>query len=141
MSDGIQIKGAQELEEKLRRVMERAPDRIDIQLEKMGRKLRKMSKDKTPVSDKEKARHLKDQYKLSQPELIPDGSGHQIKMYNTAPHFHLIEKGHKIVTTSGQVIGFVNGRFMVEKSVQELEEEVPAELEKWLDDLFKELML
>ncbi len=129
----FETKGLTDFQQKLQTVERKAPDRIEDKLDKLGKDLRKGSKDKTPV----RSGKLKKKYKLFENEKIP--GGYQKKMTNTAPHFHLIEKGHRLVTKSGKEIGFVEGEHMVERTMKEMEETVPEELEQWLDDLFKEL--
>ena len=66
-----------------------------------------------------------------------------VLIYNDAPHFHLVERGHQLVRggklgEGGKVVGFVPGKHMMEKTKNEYEEIVPEKLEKILDDILKE---
>ena len=135
MSDvDFEIKGIEEFQQKLEKIKKSIPDGEEQLLKKAGNKLRKKSKDRTPVGKSNK--HLKDGYKLSNIEY-ESGNGMNIKMTNTSPHFHLIEKGHRKVTKSGKELGFVPGKHMVETSFKELEEELPRYIDKWMDKLLK----
>lgn len=134
MSDvDFEIKGIEEFQQKLDKIKKSIPDGEEKLLKKAGNKLRKKSKDKTPVGKSHK--HLKDGYKLSKIEY--ESNGMSIKMTNTSQHFHLVERGHRKVTKSGKEVGFVQGKHMVETSFQELEEELPGDIDKWMDKLLK----
>lgn len=134
MSDvEFEIKGLKEFQEKLERLQNEIPDGEEKLLKKAGNELKKNSKNLTPVGTSDK--HLKDKYKLSKINYEKDGM--DIKMGNTSPKFHLVENGHKMVTKSGNVVGFVPGQHMVERSFKQLEEELPQKIDAWLDKLLK----
>jgi len=127
------IKGIGEFQAKLRAVEKRAPDRILDKLDEEGKKLRTAARKNTPkIRD-----NLRGGYKLLSAEKI--AGGYQKGMTNIAPHFHLVEKGHRQVTPNGKEIGFTPGKFYLEKTVKEREADTAKELENWLDELFKEL--
>ena len=135
MSDiDFDIKGIEEFQEKLEKIKKGIPDGEEQLLKKAGNKLRKKSKDRTPLGNSEK--HLKDSYRLRPIEYESD-NGMNIKMTNTSPKFHLVEHGHRKVTKSGKELGFVPGKHMVETSFKELEEELPGDIDKWMDKLLK----
>ena len=129
----FRIDGLAEYREKLKLVEKRAPDRIIDKLDKTGNELRKKTREKTP----KKIGKIQKGYKLLPVEKVR--GGYQKGMTNTAPHFHLVERGHRKVTKSGKEIGWTDGVFMVEKTVREMDETLPGELRDWLNDLFKEL--
>ena len=58
-------------------------------------------------------------------------------VWNSAPHFHLIEDGHQLVR-GGRVIGFVPGKHIMERTRNEYEDIVPEEFEKMADDILGE---
>lgn len=129
----IEFTGLEELQNKLEEVRNRFPGEGEKILQKTGRKLRKLAKDKTPLGPGRK--HMKDKYKLSKINYEKDGIN--INMTNTSPHFHLVEKGHRQVTKDGREIGFTPGKHMVETSMIELQQEFPQELGKWLDKILE----
>jgi hypothetical protein len=129
----FKVEGIEEFQEKLRLVERRAPDRILDKLDEEGKKLRVATRNNTPkVTGK-----LRKSYRLTEVEKIQ--GGYQKGLYNKAPHFHLVEKGHRKVSPSGEELGWTDGLFMVEKTVKQEEEPMMEELQNWLDELFKEL--
>lgn len=136
MSD-IDFKGLTEFEEKLKEVEKKAPNRVEEKLDELGKDLKKRSKEKTDQETEKKTGKLRKSYKLFPSERTPDGW--EKTMTNTAPHFHLVEKGHRQMTKDGEEIGFVEGKHMVERAMSEMEEVMPGELDKWLGELFAEL--
>ena len=129
----FKVEGIDEFQEKLKTIEKKAPDRILDKLDEVGKKLRAAARDNTPkVTGK-----LRKGYKLLPVEKIQ--GGYQKGMTNTAPHFHLVEKGHRKVSKSGKELGWTEGLFMLEKTVKEQEEPIMEELQEWLDELFQEL--
>ena len=57
-------------------------------------------------------------------------------VYNSARHYHLIENGHNLVK-GGQIIGFVPGKHIMEKTRNEYENIVPQRFEQMVDDILK----
>lgn len=129
----FKIEGLEEFQEKLKTIEKKAPDRILDKLDEEGKKLRVAARDNTPKM----TGRLRKGYKLLPVEKIQ--GGYQKGMTNTAPHFHLVEKGHRKVSKSGKELGWAEGLFMLEKTVKEQEEPIMEELQEWLDELFNEL--
>lgn len=130
----FKIEGLEEFQEKLRLVEKKAPDRILDKLDDEGKKLRVAARNNTP---KGKTGKLRKGYRLTSVEKVQ--GGYQKGLYNRHPTFHLVEKGHRKVSQSGKELGWTDGVFMVEKTVKQEEGPIMDELQKWLDDLFKEL--
>ena len=129
----FKIEGVEEFEKKLKTIEKKAPDRIIRELDRQGNKLRRAARANTPV----KTGKLRKGYRLTQVEKIR--GGYQKGLYNSAPHFHLVEKGHRKVSKSGKELGWTEGKFYLERTVKEMEEPITQELENWLDELFREL--
>lgn len=159
MADDFEItfEKIEELQERLEEVRAAYPYKEEEILQKLGRKLKSSSQEKTPLgpnkygTDKHPI-HIRNQYKLSRIQYDADGS--YITLTNTSPLFHLLEKGHKMVVggrtvvgkrgrrrgdREGTVVGFVPGKHMVERSMIELDQEMPPILEKWLDKVLGDL--
>jgi len=134
MMTEIKFIGIEEFQEKLQLIERKAPDRILDKLDEVGKELRKQAMNNTP---KGKTGNLRKGYKLLPVEKIK--GGYQKGMTNTAPHFHLVEKGHRKVSKSGKELGWTEGKFYLERTVKEMEEPITQELENWLDELFREL--
>lgn len=62
-----------------------------------------------------------------------------IRVYSTAPHAHLIEDGHRMVTHDGREVGFVPGMHVFEVSGKGFEPEYLADIDDMLDKAVKEL--
>lgn len=62
-----------------------------------------------------------------------------VRVYSTAPHAHLIEDGHRIVTHDGREVGFVQGMHIFEVSGKGFEPEFLADIDDMLDEVVKEL--
>jgi len=127
----------EEYQNAIRMVIRKYPDRAEAELRKLGNTLKKKAVAKTPSSGEEHKHKLKRSYHLSRVQQA--GGTLYLEFWNSSPHFHLIERGHRIVGKNGAQYGFQPGVHMVEQSVGELNEEMPEELEKWLDEVFKEL--
>jgi len=127
----FEIKGLEEFSERLKIALKKYPDKAEEKLISIAREFRKDVKKKTP----EKTGRLKKSYKLSQVKQI--GRTMYIEFRSTAPHFHLIERGHFQKTKHGD--RWIPGFRMVEKTVEEYEEKIPEEINRWLEDIFKEL--
>ncbi len=130
----FKIEGLGEFQEKLKTIEKKAPDRILDKLDEVGKELRKQAMNNTK---KGKTGNLRKGYKLLPVEKIK--GGYQKGMTNTAPHFHLVEKGHRKVSKSGKELGWTEGKFYLERTVKEMEEPIMEELQEWLDELFNEL--
>jgi len=130
----FKVEGIDEFQEKLKTIEKKAPDRILDKLDEVGKELRKQAMNNTK---KGKTGNLRKGYKLLPVEKIK--GGYQKGMTNTAPHFHLVEKGHRKVSKSGKELGWTEGKFYLERTVKEMEEPIMEELQEWLDELFNEL--
>ena len=65
---------------------------------------------------------------------------YNIQVKNTAPHAHLIEEGHDMVTHDGRKEGFVPGKHILENSAIEFEETFARDIEnKLAKKVIKEL--
>lgn len=131
--NGLKIEGLEEFQEKLKLIEKKAPDRILDKLDEGGKKLQKQTKANTP----KKTGNLRKGVKLLPVEKIR--GGYQKGLTNESPHFHLVERGHILTDKNGKEIGYVHGKFYLEKTVSDMKSGWDKELENWLDELFKEL--
>lgn len=70
-------------------------------------------------------------------KIVDDRLGMAALVWNSAPHFHLIENGHNLVR-GGNVIGFVQGKHIMEKTRNDYKDIVPERFEKMADKILKE---
>lgn len=110
-------------------------DTAEKHLKRTGNKLKKLAKEKTPSSPYAHRKKLAKSWKSEVKGFTADQLEYQLR--NTAPHYHLVERGHVLQSKSGNTIGFVQGRHFFEKAVSEFEASgIP---EKEFDKLAKEL--
>ena len=130
----IKFEGLESLMEDLKKAEEKVPYVSQEILIKGMRKCKSLSKQKTPVTNGDH-KHLKDKYKVLDVEYNHDGMS--IKMTNKSQIFHLIERGHRIVTKSGVEKGWYEGKHMVERSVMEMEEIFPKIARRHIKKILK----
>lgn len=70
----------------------------------------------------------------------------QVRVYNKAPHAHLIEHGHVMANSKGEPIlnasgqeRWVNGRFPAAKTTNELKALWPGEVAAFVDEILREV--
>lgn len=88
------------------------------------RKVKKM----TPVDDGD----LRDGWKF---DVIKKGSSFIIVIYNQVEYASFVEKGHRIVV-AGKTVGWVEGRFMLKLTEDEMERIAPN---MWKKEIEKEM--
>lgn len=119
----------------------------DIALDEMERTAKEFRKDlvkntKQVVSTSQKSNLIKG-YKFDKTKGF--GSDMEKNLRCNAPHFHLVEKGHNLVTpytkkgkklsNGGQRIGFVPGKFMLKKTCEEYKEKMPEAMQRVLETI------
>ncbi len=114
-------------------VVKEYPYEAERRLQTVARKFRRAVIAKTPSGPGKHKRKLVKSYKLSKPKGYHEET--KVEFWSSAPHFHLIERGHAKVTKSGRNVGFVPGRHMVERTVQEFVDEMPAEAAKFVQKM------
>lgn len=135
---GLEIQGLDTLQKKLNYISTRYPYESEILLSKMGNKFRNSVKRKTPDSGNESKRKLMKSYRVS--KVQGTGKDLYVEFRSTSPHFHLVERGHKIVDRNGRDTGKrVQGKFMVEQIALEYQKAFPKEVEKMVDNLLRGL--
>lgn len=135
---GLEIQGLDTLQQKLKYIANRYPYESEVLLTKMGNKFRNSVKKRTPNSGYESKRKLMKSYRVSRVQGA--GKDLYVEFRSTSPHFHLVERGHRIVNKKGRDTGKrVQGKFMVEQTVLEYQKEFPKEVEKMVDKLLKGL--
>ncbi len=135
---GLEIQGLDTLQKKLQYISHRYPYESEILLARMGNKFRNSVKKKTPDSGYESKRKLLKSYRVSR--VKGAGKDLYVEFRSTSPHFHLVERGHKVVDKNGRDTGKrVQGKFMVEQTALEYQKSFPKEVEKMVDNLLRGL--
>lgn len=106
-------------------------------MRKMGSKARTLVAKKARTTVKKKTGIYQKSWKRGK-AFKGKGDEYVIRVYNSSPHAHLIEDGHRQVTKDGKEVGFVKGQGVLDKAMREFEEgEMVDMLEDWLDDLLE----
>ena len=85
-------------------------------MRKEATKLRKKAVDKTKAVVGKKTGNLYKRIKKGKTVYAWGDAQYNIRVYNGAPHAHLIEYGHNMVTHDGKLVGFVPGKHILENS-------------------------
>ena len=142
-TSGFDASDLSDLENQLLRLAAKQyPKEAKSFLRTQGNKAKTRLRNKTKSVTRKKTGNLIRGIDKSAPKLY-EGS-FQIRVYNKAPHAHLIEHGHvmadkygkPILNTMGQEM-WVNGRFPAAHTTNELKDIWPAEVEKFIDDLLE----
>lgn len=106
-------------------------------LNKQGRDFINAAKGNTPYKPGGK-RHIRDSYVSKQ--VVYANKDYSKSITNKAPHHHLVNNGHRKVSPSGKVLGFVSGRKYIEKTTEQHRPKFEAETTAWLNELYKDLL-
>lgn len=135
------FEGLEELEEDLRKAIKQAPAQVEETLIDLAKKFKKSAKKKANKELKHAKREGdKKKYAISKRwghKVVDDNLGAAALIWNSAPHFHLVENGHQLVR-GGRVVGFVPGKHIMEKTRNDYKDIVPERFEKMVDDILKE---
>lgn len=62
---------------------------------------------------------------------------HQIRVYNKAPHAHLLEHGHRLVIKKTDTGKRTEGKFMAAFTTRRMKQQMAEDVEKFIDDLLE----
>lgn len=94
MAKTVDVFGFDELKKAFERCEKRYPDYADALLMAQGQAVNKRTKSLTPVRTKK----LRNSWRLKKVKLYKGGKVRIVRIQSAAPHAHLIELGHEIVT-------------------------------------------
>lgn len=103
----------------------------DFLMEMAMRSIRKVKK-RTPVGE---TGDLRRNWQLG--NVVKRGDAYQIELFNNTHYASFVEYGHR---TGKDLTGWVEGRFMLTISMQEIERELPKYLEKRMVELLNDIM-
>lgn len=134
----FEIHGLTDLQKKLQYVVNSYPNESEILLTKMGNQFRNEVKKKTPQSDKQTKRKLIKSYRVS--KVKGYGKDLYVEFRSTSPHFHLVERGHRIVMGDKDTGKRVQGKHMVKQTSVAFQKEFPEQVEKMVNRMVKKLL-
>ena len=137
------------LENELERIGRDMPQQSEKIMKSMSSELRKIAKKNTPEGDKKyyyykgnktaitNSKRMKNRWRSG--KVKREGSTLVAEVKNKAPHAHLVEDGHTIVTRGGAVKGFVPGQHVLEISLEEFDEKLPEVMDDLVDNVLRKL--
>lgn len=134
---GIKFKNLDEYIQAMAKTGKNADKKIRKFLNKQGKEFIEEAKDITPYRAGGK-RHIRDSYVSKQVQFVDKGYTKPIT--NKAPHHHLVNNGHRLVTKNGKVIGYVSGQRYIERTTESRRPKFEAETAAWLNELYKDLL-
>jgi len=135
--DGIDFEGLTEFQQDL---LEVAQQKLPRQTAKIMRKtgsraavhVRRVARTKV---DKKTGTYHK---RFKRGKVFKDADGQWVtRVYNSSPHAHLIEYGHRQVTKDGREIGFTPGKHVMKEGADKFDDsrEFEKMISDWLDDM------
>ena len=134
----MEIRGLTEFQRDLMRTSRKLPKKMPMIMRKIG------SKARTHVAKKSRQLIKKDtglyHKKWKRGKVFTNNGEIVVRIYNSSPHAHLLEEGHRQVTKDGREIGFVQGRYPLKKAIREFEASgaVDDMFTEWLDKMLEE---
>lgn len=120
----------------LARTAREAPKKQTQFLRREGNKLRNKTKARAKTLGKKSGNYLRS---IKRGKVYPYQGAQAIRVYSYAPHAHLIEEGHRMVTHDGREKGFVQGHHVFERSAKDFQSEFLTDLDDMLDEVVKDL--
>ena len=133
---GFEIDGLDELEKDLMKAQEEFPKEMRSELRKIANEFKRECIKKTPQAQHHRGNPKSALRKKYGTRTIQNDDETLALVFNSAPHFHLVEKGHELVK-NGKTIGWVPGKHMMEQTRNEFAPKVPEKFEKALDNVLK----
>ena len=102
--DGMELFGVDELIKEFEKVSKKLPDKANALLKAQGNIWKRETVKNTPVLKSKRSDRtpgqLKKSWRLLSPKIYktPSGDVYVARLQSTAPHAHLVEDGHEIVT-------------------------------------------
>lgn len=143
MSNGFEfeIEGLEELQRDLKKAIRKCPVQANDTLKQLAKEFKTAGKKKANAELKHENREGDNKKKAIKAnwgyKIIDEGMGATALVWNSARHFHLIENGHNIVR-GGQIVGFVPGKHIMEKTRNDFKDIVPERFQQMIDDILKE---
>lgn len=133
MAVDFMIQGLNELQEDISEVMAHYPDELNAKMKQVGKEFTKDCNTRMPSDYQSGKRPIPKSWKIEIDQVRHVVNQTYIK--NIAPHFHLVENGHRKFINGVDTGGFVAGKHYVEKTVAQYEEEFPEKMEEFLNEM------
>lgn len=128
MAESVRFIGLEGLMSDMQGLISKAPDELNKAVEKTAREWTKDCNSKMPSTYKDGKNSLK-KWKTKK-EYTSLGIISSIEVTNKAPHFHLVENGHRKFIHGVDTGGFVEGKHYAEKTRAEYESKYPEKMQE-----------
>lgn len=128
MAESVHFIGLEGLMSDMQGLISKAPDELNKAVEKTAREWTKDCNSKMPSTYKDGKTSLK-KWKTKK-EYTSLGIISSIEVTNKAPHFHLVENGHRKFIHGVDTGGFVEGKHYAEKTRAEYESKYPEKMQE-----------
>ena len=136
----FELTGLENLERDLEKAVRKCPIQAKETLRRLGREFKASAKKRAEAElnphQRKSGQENKAIRKKWGSKVVDDALGMAVLIWNSAPHFHLIENGHNLVR-GGRTVGFVDGRHIMEKTKNEYENIVPARFPEMVENILK----
>ena len=106
---------------RLQTVQKNFPDDVETVLNRGANRMIRALKTNSPDSGKDHKGKLNKSWKK---KIEGYGKDIHANIYSTAPHFHLVDRGHKIMDKKGHEKGFVQGKHFLQKTIDEQQDDL-----------------
>lgn len=106
---------------RLQTVQKNFPDDVATVLNRGANRMIKALKTNSPDGGKDHKGKLNKSWKK---KIEGYGKDIHANIYSTAPHFHLVDRGHKIMDKKGHEKGFVQGKHFLQKTIDEQQDDL-----------------
>lgn len=128
MAESVHFIGLEGLMSDMQGLISKAPDELNKAVEKTAREWTKDCNSKMPSTYKDGKNSLK-KWKTKK-EYTSLGIISSVEVTNKAPHFHLVENGHRKFIHGVDTGGFVEGKHYAEKTRAEYETKYPDKMQE-----------
>lgn len=133
-TDGMDTRELDELVKNMFRTAQDVyPDEAKSFLKKEGNKGRRLLRAKTKAVTKKKTGNLLKGIRRT--GVQKHNGDFQIRIYNKAPHAHLIEHGHVLWVNGTKTEKFVPGKHPAADTTKQLKREFPRDVEGFVDEM------
>ena len=136
METAVGFKGLKELQSDIEKILADYPDETDRMMRRSANGFVKDCNAKMPGRYQSGKRSIPRSWKKEYSQELAVKT--DVKIRNTAPHFHLVENGHRRYDFHGNPTGgFVAGKHYAEKTRKEWEEKFPEIVSEEINKLLK----
>lgn len=111
------------------------PEEVKPFLRKEANKTRRTLRDKTKGLTRKKTGNLLKGIKRG--NVYKHNGDFQIRVYNKAPHAHLIEHGHVYYHRGQKTEKYVPGKYPAAYTTMQMKREFPGDVQQFLDEMFR----